>query len=252
MASKRLDALVIEHGIADHIDIARALIGAGRILVNGQPGTKAGNLYHTDSVIDLKDKQTYVSRAGAKLAAGLEQFGINPRGMICADIGCSTGGFTDCLLRHGAARVYSVDVGYGILDWKLRNDERVVVLERTNARYLTNEQIPEPLDLVVIDASFISLRLLLKPVCRLFAGDKRLIIALVKPQFELAREKVPRGGVVREESLHDEALEMVRGYAAEAGLSCGGVARSPVAGARGNVEFLMHLAAKTNGKRQEK
>jgi len=240
VAKKRLDTLLVERGIAEDIDTACALIGVGRILVNGQPGTKPGNLYPADCAIDLKDKQPYVSRGGEKLAAGLECFGINPRGMICADIGCSTGGFTDCLLQHGAARVYSVDVGYGVLDWKLRNDDRVVVLERTNARYLTREQISEPIDLAVIDASFISLNLLFEPVCRLFAGDVR-IVALVKPQFELPRKKVARGGVVRAESLHDEALRLVRGYAAEAGLSFRGVVRSPIVGAKGNVEFLMYL-----------
>lgn len=242
MARKRLDTLVVERGIANTLDSARALIRVGRILVNGQPGTKPGNLFNAECVIDLKEKQAYVSRGGEKLAAALNSFGITPRGMVCADIGCSTGGFTDCLLQHGAAKVYSVDVGYGVLDWTLRNDDRVVVLERTNARYLTSEQIPDPIDLAVIDASFISLKLLLEPVSRLCTGERR-IVALVKPQFELPRKKVARGGVVREAGLHDEALHMVREYATEAGLACRGIVRSPIAGAKGNVEFLIYLTA---------
>lgn len=245
MVRKRLDDLLVERGIADNLDSARALIGVGRIQVDGQPGNKPGSMYDAHCTVDLKEKQPYVSRGGEKLAAGLKAFDINPQGLICSDIGCSTGGFTDCLLQHGAAKVYSVDVGYGVLDWTLRNDERVVVLERTNARYLTREQIPDPFDLAVIDASFISLKLLLEAVGRLFAGDVR-IIALVKPQFELPRNKVARGGVVREEELHDEALQMVRGYAEEAGLACRGIVRSPITGAKGNVEFLMYLTSEND------
>lgn len=240
MARQRLDTLVVEQGIADDIDTARALIGAGRVLVNSQPGEKPGTLYSEGCRITLKEKPPFVGRGGEKLAAGLASFAVNPEGMICADIGCSTGGFTDCLLQNGAARVYSVDVGYGVLDWSLRNDDRVVVLERTNARYLTRDVIPEPLDLAVIDASFISLNLLLPSVCGLFDGNIR-IIALVKPQFELPREKVARGGVVRDTHLHEEALQMVRGFASETGLACDGMIRSPLLGAKGNVEFLMYM-----------
>lgn len=241
---------MVERGIAETLDSARALVLAGRILVNGDPAGKPGNLYDEGCALELQGRQPYVSRGGVKLAAAIACFGIDPQGMVCADIGCSTGGFTDCLLQHGAARVYSVDVGYGVLDWTLRNDDRVVVLERTNARNLTREQIAEPVDLAVIDASFISLALLLPPVRGLFAGNVR-IVALVKPQFELPREKVARGGVVREAHLHDEALKMVRGYAAEAGLSCAGTARSPIAGAKGNVEFFMYLTAAGQGKNKE-
>ncbi len=244
MARKRLDTLLVESGIVENIKTARALIGVGRILVNGQPGTKAGSLYDTDSALDLKPKKLYVSRGGEKLAAGLDYFGLNPRGLICADIGCSTGGFTDCLLQYGAARIYSVDVGYGVLDWQLRNDERVVVLERTNARFLTRDHIPEPVELAVIDASFISLELLIGPVSKLFDGDIQ-IITLVKPQFELPRKKVARGGVVKDRALHDEALDMVRGYVEQSGLSCRGVMQSPILGAKGNMEFLMYLTART-------
>ncbi len=243
MAGKRLDILLVEGGVAGDLKEARALIGVGRVLVDGRPGTKPGSMYDAESTLELKPKQPYVSRGGMKLAAGLDSFGINVQGRICVDIGCSTGGFTDCLLQRGAGRVYSVDVGYGVLDWKLRNDDRVVVLERTNARFLSRDHIPEPVDLAVIDASFISLALLFESAVKLFDGTVH-ILALVKPQFELPRKKVARGGVVREEGLHDEALAMVRGYAEDAGLLCRGVAESPIHGARGNVEFLMHLTAK--------
>ena len=246
---KRLDGLLVARGLAEDTAAAQALIGAGAVLVNGLPGAKAGSRYGLDCSLELKKKQAYVSRGGGKLAAGLREFALDPAGLICADIGCSTGGFTDCLLQRGARRVYCVDVGYGVLAWKLRQDERVVVLERTNARFLTREQIPESLDLAVIDASFISLGLLLGPLCGLFHGRIRMVV-LVKPQFELPRQKVARGGVVREGFLHEEALEMVRGYVTQAGLTCKGVVASPVRGAKGNQEFLMYLTAAAPGSRQ--
>jgi len=245
VAKKRLDTLLVDQGFAESLEYARALIGVGRVLVNGQPGNKAGSLYAADCQLELKEKQPYVSRGGKKLAAGLEAFGIEPDGLICADIGCSTGGFTDCLLQRGAKKVYSVDVGYGVLDWKLRNDDRVVVLERVNARFLTREQIPESIDLAVIDASFISLDLLLKPVCSLFDDDV-VIVALVKPQFELPAKLVARGGVVRDSTLHDKALDKVKGFASAVGLSCVGIVKSPIQGAKGNQEFLMHLRSTKN------
>jgi len=243
---KRLDILLVENGLAESVASAQALIGAGRILVDGRLEDKAGTLISPGSSLEVKEKQPYVSRGGLKLVAGLEFFGIDPAGMVCADIGCSTGGFTDCLLQHGAVRVYSVDVGYGVLDWKLRQDPRVVVLERKNARYLTREDIPEPIDLAVIDASFISLELLLEPVCRLFAGGGVSILALVKPQFELPRDKVADGGVVQESALHEEALDKVRAFGSSLGLACRGVVASPIRGAKGNREFLMHFTETTN------
>ena len=239
-ARKRLDSLLVERGLAADREQARALIEEQRVLVNGTYAGKAASQVLADCRLDLEQKKTYVSRGGDKLAAGLAAFAVDPAGCICADIGCSTGGFTDCLLRHGAARVYSVDVGYGVLDWTLRRDARVVVLERTNARYLTKEEIPEPLDLGVIDASFISLHLLLEPLAALFRQGVR-IIALVKPQFELPREKVARGGVVRRRELHRQAVAMVEEYVREAGLQCRGVTESPVRGAKGNLEFLMYI-----------
>jgi len=237
---QRLDTLLVASGLAESIESARAVIGAGQVLVNGQLADKAGMQFKSDCIIEVKENRPFVSRGGQKLAGGLEYFAIDPQGMVCADIGCSTGGFTDCLLQHGAARVYSVDVGYGVLDWKLRQDDRVVVLERKNARYLTREDIPESVDLAVIDASFISLELLLEPVSRLFAGSVS-ILALVKPQFELPRDKVTEGGVITDRELHDLAREKVSSAAAAVGLSCRGVVASAIRGAKGNQEFLMHI-----------
>jgi 23S rRNA (cytidine1920-2'-O)/16S rRNA (cytidine1409-2'-O)-methyltransferase len=238
---KRLDVILVEQGFVQTVSIAAALIGVGRVAVNGDNNCKAGNSYRVDSEFIVRDKKPFVSRGGKKLAAGLAGFGIEPAGLICADIGCSTGGFTDCLLQQGALRVYAVDVGYGLLDWTLRQDSRVVVLERCNARYLSSRDIPEPIDLCVIDASFISLELLLGPVSKLFA-DEITIIALVKPQFELPREKVAKGGVVHEEYLQREALDLVEKFCHDLGLKCQGVVRSPLKGAKGNQEYLLHLS----------
>lgn len=237
---KRLDLLLAERGLAADAAEAAALIGAGRVLVGTRSDCKAGTLVAADSELRVKAQPPYVSRSGAKLAGGLRDLGIDPAGWICADIGASTGGFTDCLLQHGAARVYSVDVGYGLLAWKLRQDRRVVVLERTNARHLSKEQIPEPLDLAVLDASFISLQLLLPPLLPLFSGAVQ-ILALVKPQFELPKDKVGAGGIVREPQLHEEALAGIRRFAAELGLACVGGAAASVCGAGGNQEYLLHL-----------
>jgi len=239
---KRLDVLLVDTGLATDITQSRALIGAGQVLVNTRTDYKAGSLVPVESEIIVKQKPRFVSRGGEKLEGGLKGLAIDPSGWICADIGCSTGGFTDCLLQRGACRVYSVDVGYGLLDWKLRQDERVVVLERTNARYLSSEQIPEPLDFAVIDASFISLQQLLHPLLPLFGSQVR-IMALVKPQFELPREKVEQGGVVRENLLHEEAVSMVKRFGKEAGLTCRGEVASPVRGAKGNQEFLLYFTS---------
>ncbi len=241
-ARKRLDALLVERGLAKDREEARLLIAGQRVLVNGTYAGKGATRVLADCRLELEQRKTYVSRGGDKLAAGLAHFAVDPAGWICADVGCSTGGFTDCLLQHGAARVYSVDVGYGVLDWTLRSDERVVVRERTNARYLTEQEIPEPLDLGVIDASFISLHLLLEPLAALFGQEVR-IISLVKPQFELPREQVARGGVVRRRELHARAVAMVEEYVRGAGLRCRGVVESPVRGAKGNLEFLMYITS---------
>lgn len=237
---KRLDTLLVERGLAENVTEAAALIGAGRVLINGNPFGKAGSKYGIDCQLAVKTKEPFVSRGGRKLVAGLSAFALNPTGFICADIGCSTGGFTDCLLQNGVLRVYAVDVGYGVLDWKLRQDERVVVMERCNARYLTRKDIPESIDLCVIDASFISLELLIDPMIGLFDGKIR-ILALIKPQFELPRGKVARGGVVREHYLQKEALAKIEQFGRSLNLHCQGVIPSPVLGAKGNQEYLMYL-----------
>ena len=239
---KRLDSLLTELALAKSITEARALIGAGQVLVNTRSDYKAGSQVAADSEIRVKRRSRFVSRGGEKLAGGLRDLVLDPSGWVCADIGCSTGGFTDCLLQAGARRVYSVDVGYGLLDWKLRQDKRVIVLERTNARYITDEHIPEPIDFAVIDASFISLQQLLAPLIPLF-GDRVRILALVKPQFELPREKVAQGGVVRADLLHEEAMAMVKQFARDAGLFCQGMTASAICGAKGNQEFLLYFTS---------
>lgn len=241
---ERLDQLTVARGLAEHVEAARRLIGAGRVLVDGRVCDKSGLLVAPTCTLAVKTGKRYVSRGGDKLEAGLRDTSINPQNWICADIGCSTGGFTDCLLQHGARKVFSVDVGYGLLDWSLRQDSRVVVLERINARYLTGEHITEPLDLAVIDASFISLEPLLAPLLPLFRSIPR-ILALVKPQFQLPREAVGRGGIVGDGALHQQALAMVREFAMNMGLHCAAVVPSPVRGAKGNQEFFMLLTGST-------
>ncbi|WP_457574996.1 TlyA family RNA methyltransferase [Desulfolithobacter sp.] len=239
----RFDELLVARGLAADLDDARRLIGAGQVVIqDGISGLKAGSMIPRDLGLELRERRRFVSRGGEKLESGLEGLGVDVRSFVCADIGCSTGGFTDCLLQRGAARVYAIDVGYGVLDWKLRTDPRVVVLERTNARFLSRQQIPEPLDFVVIDASFISLELLLEPLGNLF-GEVVRIMALVKPQFELPRDLVTSGGVIRDPALHSQALDKVLHCAQKLGLSCQGIVASAITGARGNQEFLMYLTA---------
>jgi 23S rRNA (cytidine1920-2'-O)/16S rRNA (cytidine1409-2'-O)-methyltransferase len=244
---KRLDLFLVEQGLAEDVERARRLIGSGSVVINNHVCDKAGSLIAADCVANVKAKRRYVSRGGDKLEAGLLGLHINPKGFVCADIGCSTGGFTDCLLQYGASRVYGVDVGYGILDWKLRSDERVIVLERTNARYLSTEHIPESIDLAVIDASFISLEPLLAPLLPFFHHSIR-ILALVKPQFQLPREKVGPGGIVCDEALHQLALSMVQQFGSDLGLQCTGTIASPVRGMKGNQEFFMLLTGFSPGK----
>ena len=239
-AKTRIDGLLVARELCSTLEQAQRLIGTGRVLVDGRVCDKAGSLVAPHSAVTVKEGKRFVSRGGEKLAAGLQGLQVNPAAMICADIGCSTGGFTDCLLQHGAARVYSVDVGYGLLDWKLRQDPRVVVLERTNARFLTIKHIPEPLDLAVVDASFISLELLLPPLIPLFSEAIR-IVALVKPQFQLPKDSVGPGGIVQDEELHRQAIAMVQNFATGLGLVCAGVMPSPILGAKGNREFLLLL-----------
>lgn len=234
---------MVEKLFAGDLEEARRLIVTGSVCVNGIVRKSANSRCTAQDSITLVREKRYVSRGGYKLEAALDGFGITPAGMTCLDIGSSTGGFTDCLLQRGAAKVYCVDVGYGILDWKLRSDDRVVVLERTNARFLTNKEVPESIDLCVMDASFISLNLLIAPVIQFFQQEA-VVIALVKPQFQLPSEKIDKGGVVTDPNLQMEAVEMVTTHAQTLGLKTEGVLPSPVRGAKGNQEYLVLLTGK--------
>ncbi|MCL6432282.1 MAG: TlyA family RNA methyltransferase [Anaerolineae bacterium] len=234
----RLDQLMVERGLAETRARAQALIIAGMVRVDGRTVDKPGTRVPVDAQVTVEHGLPYVSRGGIKLAAGLDAFGIDPRGMVVADVGASTGGFTDCLLQRGASRVYAIDVGYGQLAWTLRTDPRVVVMERTNVRYL--QSLPEPVDLVTIDVSFISLRLVL-PVVIGWLKQEGAVVALAKPQFEVGRGEVGRGGVVRRPEQHVAVLGRVADLAAGLGLRLEGVVPSPIAGPAGNREFLVHL-----------
>lgn len=235
---QRIDVVLVGRGLADSREKARAMILAGSVLVNGQKTDKAGSLVEPESRVEVVKKPPYVSRAGVKLASALDAFGIDPSGKICGDIGASTGGFTHCLLERGAQRVYAIDVGSGQLDWRLRNDPRVVVRERVNARYLAPGDLPEPLDLVVADVSFISVTLILPPASRLLRQGGEMVI-LVKPQFEAGRGQVGRGGIVREPEVHQAACERVDACARALGFRTA-LVESPILGAEGNREFLLH------------
>jgi len=237
----RLDRLLVEIGLVPTRQKAQALIGAGLVRVNGITVDKAGTQVASESSIEISGSASpYVSRGGLKLAAALDFFEVAPRDMVCADIGSSTGGFTDCLLKYGARKVFAIDVGYGQLAWKLRQDERVVVMERCNARYLTLEDLDEPIDLAVVDASFISLKLLIQPLLALFRQQPK-VIALIKPQFEVGRGKVGKGGVVRDPALHQEVIDGTIRFCESLSLACQGVIPSPILGPKGNREFLIYL-----------
>lgn len=238
----RLDKLLLIRNLTPTRQKAQALIGAGQVLVDNRLVDKAGSMVDDSAAIEIKEACPYVSRGGNKLAAGLEYFNISPAGLICLDIGTSTGGFTDCLLQNGAAKVYAVDVGYGQLAWQLRQDPRVVVMERTNARYLQPGDFEDPLDLVVIDAAFISLKLLIPPLLPLFI-KKIAILALIKPQFEVGRGKVGKGGVVRDPALHQEVIDDITRFCTTLGLQSRGVTPSPILGPKGNREFLIYLVS---------
>jgi 23S rRNA (cytidine1920-2'-O)/16S rRNA (cytidine1409-2'-O)-methyltransferase len=238
MAKKRLDVLLTEKGLAETRSKAQALIMAGKVRAGGQVVTKAGTQVSPDVEVLLEEDLPYVSRGGLKLAAALDAFALTPAGMVCADVGASTGGFTDVLLQRGAARVYAIDVGYGQLAWKLRQDERVVALERTNARYLAS--LPEPIDLVTIDASFISLKLIFPAVVKWLVPGAS-VVALVKPQFEAGKSQVGKGGVVRDPLVHRQVLENALAAAAASGLSATNLTVSPITGPAGNHEFLLGL-----------
>ena len=245
MAKIRLDQRVFDLGLSESREKAKALIMAGSVFVDGQKQTKPGLAVAETADITVKgEKLPYVSRGGLKLEKALDTFGIDPAGLVCIDCGASTGGFTDCLLQRGAAHVYAVDVGYGQLAWSLRRDERVTVMERTNARSLTPEMFPERMALAVMDMSFISLRLVLPAVRRLLAEGGE-VVCLVKPQFEAGREKVGKKGVVRDPAVHCEVLEGFTGALDSLGYVLGGLTYSPVRGPEGNIEYLAWL--KTGG-----
>jgi 23S rRNA (cytidine1920-2'-O)/16S rRNA (cytidine1409-2'-O)-methyltransferase len=211
---------------------------AGEVLVEGQPATKAGMAVPIDALIELTASMPYVGRGGFKLAAALAEFGIEIAGRTCADVGACTGGFTDVMLQHSARCVYAIDVGYGQLDWKLRQDERVVVMERTNARYLN--ALAEPVQFVAIDVSFISLRLIL-PAVQQWLAEEAELIALIKPQFEAGREQVGKGGIVRNPAVHRQVLAEILAWCQNGGLGPQGLIRSPIEGSDGNIEFLLWL-----------
>ena len=240
-AKDRLDKVLLDRGLVKSRERARALIMEGKVLVAGNTVTKAGTNVPMDSEISLKgDDVPYVSRGGLKLEAALDFFGIDPAGLIAMDIGCSTGGFTNCLLKKNASKVYAIDVGYGQFDWSLRNDPRIVLLEKTNIRYLEKETVPEPVDIVVIDVSFISLLKVL-PRCGEFMSADGVILALIKPQFEVGKGKVGKGGVVRDEIQRLSAAQKVREGAEEIGFRSRGLFESPVKGQKGNVEYFIYL-----------
>ena len=243
----RLDTALVEQGHVSGRDRAKALIMAGQVYVNGEKVTKAGEEIPGTASIEVRGEALpYVSRGGLKLEKAVKSFSLSIQDQVCGDIGASTGGFTDCMLQNGASRVYAVDVGYGQLDWRLRSDSRVVVLERTNARYLTREQIPEPLGLVTIDASFISLTLLL-PVLPPLMKEEADLVCLIKPQFEAGRDKVGKNGVVRDEAVHREVIRKVADFGLGAGLSPRGLDFSPITGPKGNIEYLLHLVHSPKG-----
>ena len=238
---KRLDVLLVEQGYADSRAKAQAIIMSGQVYVAGQKADKPGISYEETVEIEVHGAACpYVSRGGLKLEKALRDFGVNPTGYVCSDSGASTGGFTDCLLQQGAKKVFAIDVGYGQLDWKIRSDPRVVVMERTNVRYVTHEQLGEPLDLSVVDVSFISLRIVL-PIIKTFLKDSGQVLCLIKPQFEAGREKVGKKGVVRDPETHKEVLDNFVSLANELGFTILGLTFSPVKGPEGNIEFLGHL-----------
>lgn len=237
----RLDKIIVEKGIAPSRERARALIMEGKVVVDGVSVTKAGSMIDTESRIELKgEDMPYVSRGGIKLEAAIRHFDISMKDKIVMDVGSSTGGFTDCMLQHGAKRVYCIDVGYGQLAWKLRQDKRVVLLERTNIRYLDRERIPEDIDIATIDVSFISLLKVVPKVMEFLKKDGE-IIALIKPQFEVGKGEVGRGGVVRDEVKRLKVVDRVMGSLEALGLKTIGILQSPISGQKGNIEYLIYM-----------
>ena len=238
MKRQRLDCLLLERGLVESREKARRLIMAGEVSVDERVPIKPSTMVSGEEHIVVKSKPPFVSRAGSKLSAALDRFDVSVKELVAVDIGASTGGFTDCLLQRGAARVYAVDVGYGQLAWALRQDPRVVVMEKVNARYL--ESLPEPIDIATFDVSFISLRLVIPPALRLLKTGTSLV-ALIKPQFEAGRRQIGKGGVVTDHDVHRDVLRKLIQWARDEGLSFLGLVTSPLLGPAGNAEFLIHL-----------
>ena len=248
----RLDRLVVNLGLVQSRPRARAMIMAGKVLVNNLPVTKPGLAFADDTTIRLKTGDIpYVSRGGLKLEKALREYQLNVKGMICLDVGASTGGFTDCLLKNGAQRVYAVDVGYGQLAWQLRQDKRVVVIERTNIRYMPAESVPDPIDLICVDVSFISLKIVI-PAVRQFMRAETCIIALIKPQFEVGKENVGKGGVVRDPVMHAAVIDELTEYFQQHNLKCQPALPSPIKGPKGNKEFLMLISLRAKRDHQKR
>lgn len=239
----RLDVLLVERGLQESRQKAQAVIMSGVVFVDGRRVDKPGTAVPNDAAVEVRGQPLpYVSRGGLKLEKAMDTFPLVLQDAVCGDIGASTGGFTDCMLQHGAAKVYAVDVGYGQLAWKLRQDPRVICLERTNARYLTREQIPEPLDFASVDVSFISLKLILPPLRTLMKSEGR-VVCLVKPQFEAGRDKVGKKGVVRDPAVHREVLDRFLEHVRDSGFTLLGLTWSPIRGPEGNIEYLGCLRA---------
>lgn len=243
VVKERLDQLLVKRKFAPTIKMARAIIYAGEVYVEDRPADKPGLSLPVDIAIRLKEKCRYVSRGGLKLEKALTHFGISAAGLVCLDVGASTGGFTDCLLQHGARKIHAVDVAYGQLAWKIRQDPRVVVLERFNARNITTEDLQkDTIQLAVMDVSFISLTTILPPISRLFT-DKITILALIKPQFELPREDIGPRGVVDSPALHQKAIDKIETFVHQSGMTSWGTVPSPLLGPNGNREFLIHIGS---------
>lgn len=241
MSKERLDKELVRLGFCDSREKAKAIIMSGIVFVNNQRYDKAGDTVCPDDIIEVRGETLkYVSRGGLKLEKAVKSFGIDLSGLVCADIGASTGGFTDCMLQNGAKKVFAVDVGYGQLAWKLRTDERVVNLERTNFRYVTNEQIPDMLDFASVDVSFISLSLIL-PVLHTLLKEGGRAVCLIKPQFEAGKENVGKKGVVRDKSVHIAVVEKIIDLVAECSFSLIGLDFSPIKGPEGNIEYLCYI-----------
>jgi 23S rRNA (cytidine1920-2'-O)/16S rRNA (cytidine1409-2'-O)-methyltransferase len=241
-SKKRLDLVLLDQGLISSREKAQALIMAGKVLVDGLRIDKPGTAVHTDAIIVVQnDSADFVSRGGLKLEAALDHIKLDISGKACLDVGASTGGFTDCLLQRGARHVYAVDVGYGQLDWRLRQDPRVTPIERTNIRYLQSNQIPEPVDLATIDVSFISLKIVV-PAVIAFLKPRAHILALIKPQFEVGKGQVGKGGVVKEARLRDMVIDDLSRFFRIQGLQCGSLIPSPILGPKGNQETIIHLA----------